>query len=66
MARELGVDTLRYLSVNDIAECIGIEADHLCTACATGKYPTQWGQKLLRKAKRMKQQGRKEVRPYEM
>ena len=66
MAKELGVDTLRYLSVNDIAECIGIEVDHLCTACATGKYPTPWGQKLLRKAKRMKQQGRKEVRPYEM
>jgi amidophosphoribosyltransferase len=52
MARELGVDSLRYLPVADLAPCLDVPADSLCTACVTRSYPTPWGRKLLATAKR--------------
>jgi len=36
----LGVDSLGYLSVDSLVECIGIERDELCLGCLTGEYPT--------------------------
>lgn len=51
MARELGADSLRYLSVDDLSDCLQISADHLCLGCVTGKYPTAWGNRLMRRAR---------------
>jgi amidophosphoribosyltransferase len=48
MARELGVDSLRYLSVPDIAASLQTGVDTLCTGCVTGCYPTACGQRLAR------------------
>lgn len=36
----LGVDSLGYLSIESLIECIGIGKDNLCTGCLTGEYPT--------------------------
>jgi len=36
----LGVDSLGYLSVDSLVECIGIDRDELCLGCLTGEYPT--------------------------
>jgi len=36
----LGVDSLGYLSVEALVDCIGIPKDELCTGCLTGEYPT--------------------------
>jgi amidophosphoribosyltransferase len=46
MAAELGADSLHYLPVEAVARCIGLDADHLCRACITGKYPTPTGERL--------------------
>jgi len=48
MARELGADSLRYLSVSSLAEAIGKPVSHLCRACVTGNYPTPTGAELYR------------------
>jgi amidophosphoribosyltransferase len=50
MARELGADSLRYLPVESVARAIGLDADRLCRACITGKYPTPVGQELAAQA----------------
>ncbi len=52
MARQLGIDSLRYLSVGDMGPCIGIDGESLCTGCVTGKYPTRHGNRLRRQAGR--------------
>lgn len=52
MAETLGVSSVRYLSVEDLVECLSIEADTLCLGCVTGEYPTPFGQELIRKARR--------------
>jgi len=52
MAKTLGLDSLKYLSVPDIAECLQIPSADLCCGCVTGKYPTLWGNKLMTLAKR--------------
>lgn len=36
----LGVDSLGYLSLESLVECIGIKKDELCTGCLTCEYPT--------------------------
>jgi len=51
MATALGVCTLRYLTIADVADTIGCTADSLCLGCVTGKYPTEWGNKLLIRAR---------------
>jgi amidophosphoribosyltransferase len=48
MAQTLGVDSLRYLSVPDIATCLQVEEDTLCTGCVNGCYPTPAGARLAR------------------
>lgn len=50
MARALGADSLRYLPVDAVARAIGLDAEQLCRACLTGKYPTPCGQRLAEKA----------------
>jgi amidophosphoribosyltransferase len=46
MAEALGADSLRYLPVESIARAIHKPADQLCQACITGRYPTEYGQRL--------------------
>jgi amidophosphoribosyltransferase len=46
MARVIGADSLRYLPVESIARCVGLESRALCQACVTGEYPTPAGQEL--------------------
>lgn len=45
MAHEIGADSLRYVPLGAVAECIGLPQDHLCRACLDGKYPTLWGKR---------------------
>ena len=52
MARKLGVDSLRYLSVDGLCRCLRIERDSLCLGCVTGRYPSPWGNRLMRSARR--------------
>ena len=58
MAAALGVDSLRYLAVQDMGPCIGVEADSLCLGCVTGRYPTPCGNRLLEEARRAFAEGR--------
>ncbi|MBS3821932.1 MAG: amidophosphoribosyltransferase, partial [Phycisphaerae bacterium] len=51
MAESLGVDSLRYLKTSDLGECIGIDSDSLCLGCVTGRYPSKWGNELMRSAR---------------
>ncbi len=39
--KTLGVDSLAYLSVDGLVDCIGIERDQLCLGCLTCEYPTK-------------------------
>ena len=44
MAAAIGADTLHYLPVEALSECVGLPNDHLCRACVTGSYPTPAGE----------------------
>ena len=46
LAKALGADSLRYLSIDALARSIGLPADSLCRACVTGDYPSPTGQRL--------------------
>jgi amidophosphoribosyltransferase len=40
IAEELGVDSLEYLSINDLLDSVPHEnGAHYCTACFSGTYP---------------------------
>jgi len=52
MARALGADSLRYLPAEAIPGVVGFPAEQLCMGCITGTYPTPWGNRLYRAAKR--------------
>jgi amidophosphoribosyltransferase len=58
MAKELGADSLRYLSVSDLADGIRVPDEHLCKGCVTGKYPTPWGNRLIGRARQALRKGR--------
>jgi len=38
--KTLGVDSLGYLSLESLIECIGLEDGNMCVGCLTGEYPT--------------------------
>jgi amidophosphoribosyltransferase len=65
MARALGVDSLRYLDVEDLDDCITISLDQLCLGCVTGKYPSIWGEKLAGVSRRNFHCGKEGNRTYE-
>jgi amidophosphoribosyltransferase len=65
MAAELGADSLFYLPLEAVARCIGLDADHLCRACITGRYPTETGEKLYQLALRNRN-GKNHDRTYEV
>jgi amidophosphoribosyltransferase len=52
MARTLGINSLRYLWVGDLDGCLGVPGRDLCKGCVTGCYPTEWGNRLIRSARR--------------
>jgi len=37
--QKIGADSLGYLSLDGMLECIGLPKDNFCTACFTGEYP---------------------------
>lgn len=50
MADLIGADSLRYLPVESIAECVGLPRANLCQACVDTQYPTPAGQAYFEKA----------------
>ncbi len=57
MEQALQVDSLRYLPVDDLSTVIGCERESLCLGCVTGRYPTAWGNRLVRRARANQAQG---------
>ena len=47
MARQLKVDSIKFVRVSDVPKALGIAFNKLCMACMTGQYPTDEGQKLF-------------------
>lgn len=45
IAKELGVDSLRYLSYQGLIKAVGLPEDLLCTSCFTGNYPVDIGER---------------------
>jgi amidophosphoribosyltransferase len=58
MAKALSVDSLRYLSVPDLARCLKTDVETLCTGCVTGRHPSPWGRKQMARARRHASAGR--------
>ncbi|MEO2036925.1 MAG: amidophosphoribosyltransferase [Planctomycetaceae bacterium] len=58
MADAIGADSLRYLPVESLAQCVGLPQDHLCRACVTGEYPTPAGETQYQLALDPKTRGR--------
>lgn len=44
MAKYFGAESLRYLSTEQLEECMGKHGNSICRACITGQYPTVCGQ----------------------
>ena len=41
IAREIGADSVGYLSLDGLVECIGLARQDLCIGCLTGEYPVE-------------------------
>lgn len=69
IAKEIGADTVGYLSynglINSLTKNAKFDGTGLCTACLTGKYPTPDNSTLVEKALRHFEQG-SNGRDYEM
>lgn len=46
MAKEIGVDSLRFVPLERVAESIGLPESDLCMGCVNREYPTPKGQEL--------------------
>ncbi|MDO4575204.1 MAG: amidophosphoribosyltransferase [Planctomycetia bacterium] len=46
MAEKLGVNSVRFVPLERVADCIGLPENDLCLACVNKQYPTECGQKL--------------------
>jgi amidophosphoribosyltransferase len=64
MAKALGIDSLRYLSVDDLGPIMKMDGRCLCDGCVSGRYPTKSGNRLMRLARRNVNKG-KAGRTYE-
>lgn len=64
LAAELGADSLRYLTVQQLVEAMGKGENELCLGCLTAKYPTEWGKRVYRRAFESRDDARSE-RTYE-
>ncbi len=45
--KEIGADSLIYLTVDELVEGIGLSKDELCLGCFTGKYPIDELEKII-------------------
>ena len=50
IAKDMGADSLTYLTVDGLVRAIGIPSENLCLACLNGDYPTKFGRKLYKEA----------------
>ncbi|MEX1228590.1 MAG: amidophosphoribosyltransferase [Planctomycetaceae bacterium] len=67
MAAALGADSLRYLPIESIARCVGLDRSHLCQACIDGNYPTESGRELYQIALDISERGDKNAgRTYDL
>jgi amidophosphoribosyltransferase len=41
IAKEIGADSVGYLSLEGLVECIGLARNELCLGCLTGEYPVE-------------------------
>ncbi|GAB5443565.1 MAG: amidophosphoribosyltransferase [Fuerstiella sp.] len=57
MADLIGADSLRYLPVEALSDCVGIPPEHLCQACVDTNYPTPAGRELYQLAVDGRQRG---------
>ena len=57
MARSLNVETIKYLPASVLGSAIDVEQDSLCVGCVTSKYPTPWGNRLIRRARKNQEEG---------
>ncbi len=64
LSDDLGTDSLRYLTLDQLTRAIGAPENELCLGCLTGKYPTPWGDRLYQTALSLKD-GPQEKRTYE-
>ena len=64
LSDDLGTDSLRYLTLEQLSRAIGPPENELCLGCLTGRYPTPWGDRLYQAALRLKD-GPQEKRTYE-
>ncbi|MDO4569511.1 MAG: amidophosphoribosyltransferase [Planctomycetia bacterium] len=46
MAKEIGVDSLRFMPLDRIAESVGLPEEELCLGCVNRQYPTPKGEEL--------------------
>ncbi|MFW6110924.1 MAG: amidophosphoribosyltransferase [Thermoproteota archaeon] len=51
IAEEIGVDALRYQSLEGFIKATGFKSDQLCQGCITGNYPTTLAQKIADETK---------------
>ncbi|MGP6219820.1 amidophosphoribosyltransferase [Caldiplasma sukawensis] len=52
IARDIGADSLKYLSIEGLAKSIGMSRKELCTGCLTGEYPVKVkGERLVGQAR---------------
>ena len=50
MAKDLGVDSVRFVPLDRVAESIGLPENELCLGCVNRKYPTPKGVELYQLA----------------
>ncbi len=46
IAKELGVDSIHYLSYKGLIKAVGLPENVLCTSCFTGNYPVDIGERI--------------------
>src|SRR3989344_2565785 len=65
IAKDMGADSIIYNSIEGLIRSIGIPKKDLCLGCLTGRYPTENGIRVYRKALRRFKQGKEGQRTYE-
>ena len=54
LSEELGIDSLRYLTVPQLVDAMGMSENKLCLGCLTADYPTKWGNRVYQWAVKAK------------
>ncbi|RMD74597.1 MAG: amidophosphoribosyltransferase [Lentisphaerae bacterium] len=65
MAAQLNVDSLRYLTCNQLFDAIDDTPDSICRGCIQRIYPTPWGHKLFSLAAERMREGKCDGRTFE-